>query len=142
MFLCPHQWEVSKRPGKLGCLVVSLRCLLRTHPHMYHQRSEPSHPPAPACQTCGPLVIHALCNHAENLSENLLSCTYLKDARSGVHYSCGTCVPLQLQMHINPGLLDSKDTTPLLRPLVESHCGGFSLCPLDVNFIMTLTGFN
>ena len=33
-------------------------------------------------------ILHALCNHGENLSENPSSCTYLKDSRSGVHYSC------------------------------------------------------
>ncbi len=34
------------------------------------------------------LVLHTLCNHGENLSENPSSCTYLKDPRSGVYYSC------------------------------------------------------
>ena len=57
--------------------------------------------------------------------------------KAGIHYSCGTCVPLQLQLHINPGLLDSNGTTPLLHPLVENHSVGFSWCPLGVNFIMT-----
>ena len=33
------------------------------------------------------LVLHGLRNHGENLSENPSSCTYLKDSRSGVHYS-------------------------------------------------------
>ena len=76
------------------------------------------------------LVLHALCNHGENLSENPSSCTYFKDPRSGVHYSCWRWVPLQLHMHINPGLLDCEDTTPLLRPIFRDHDGGFSLFQL------------
>ena len=79
------------------------------------------------------------CATMPKMSQNPSSCTYLKDARSGVHYSYGRCVPLQLQMHINPGLLDSDDTNPLLHPLVENHCGGFSLSPLGRKFLRTLT---
>ena len=29
---------------------------------------------------------------------------------------------LQLQLHINPSLLDSVDVFPLLRPVKRSHC--------------------
>ncbi len=38
-----------------------------------------------------------------------------------------------------PDLLDSEDTTPLLRPLFEGHDGGFSLFPLSGNVLRTLT---
>jgi hypothetical protein len=31
-----------------------------------------------------------------------------------------------LKMHINPGLLDSEATAPLLRPSLKVHRGGFS----------------
>ncbi len=32
---------------------------------------------------------------------------------------------LQLQLHINPGLLDSSAASPLLRPSKMSHCEDF-----------------
>ena len=108
MFLWPHQWEVSKSPDKLCYLCVFVPVIRYTHPN---QRSVPSRGPVVECQTYGPLVLHALCNHSENLSEiqeNPSSYTYLKDVRSGVQWSCCRCVPLEFEIHINPGLLDSE----------------------------------
>ena len=131
MFLCPHQWDTSKRPGKLGCLVFSLRCFAA---------HTPSHVSSEVC------TFTSTCTCMSNVRSSCHPCT-VQPCRKSLRKSfvvhlferctvwCSLlvlkmCVPLQLQMHINPGLLDSKGTTPLLLPLVESHCGGFSLCPL------------
>ena len=81
--------SVRLRKARTYQVASGFRCAasLRTHPHMYHQRSSPS---------CIHLQLHVKgavllssmhCNHGENLSENPWSCTCLKDPRSGVHYS-------------------------------------------------------
>ena len=60
-------------------------------------------------------------NHGENPS----SCTCLKDPRCGVHYSCWRLVTLQLQMHINPGLLASLTHNPSPPPCPPNPCAIF-----------------
>ena len=61
MLLCPHQCEASKSPSILGCLVFSLRCFAAHTPsHVSSEVCTFMYPLAPACQGCGPLVLHAL----------------------------------------------------------------------------------
>jgi hypothetical protein len=110
--------RIRKIPGKRGSLVFSLRCFRCAHTLTCIMRGLHLHVSTDSCMLkVRTLVLHALCNHGENLSENPSSCTYLKDPRPGVHYSCWRWVPLQLHMHINPGLLDCEVTTTLLRPI-------------------------
>ena len=47
-----------------------------------------------------------------------------------------------MEMHINPGLLDSEVTTPLLLPIFESHSGGFSLSHSKLSLALALSIHN
>jgi hypothetical protein len=77
VLLCPHQCKPSKSPVKLGCLAFSLCCFpVHTPSHVSSEVCTFSHPLTVACQSCRPLVLHALCNHGENVSENPSTCTY------------------------------------------------------------------
>ena len=122
-FLHPSPWDLENpRKTRLRCVFVALlrcahdlTCILTAV--LFH-----------VCTCSCMSTLRSSCSqytwdHGENHSENLSSCTYLQDPPSGVHYSPWTWVALQLQLHINPGFLESEATTPLLRP-----SGGGPLC--------------
>ena len=122
-FLHPSPWDLENpRKTRLHCVFVALlrcahdlTCILTDV--LFH-----------VCTCSCMSTLRSSCSqytwdHGENHSENLSSCTYLQDPPSGVHYSPWAWVALQLQLHINPGFLESEATTPLLRP-----SGGCPLC--------------
>jgi len=88
------------------------------------------YPPAAACQRISPVVqrispvvLHTLRNHGENLGESFVMPLFVRSTVwSSVHVL--NMKTLQLQMHINPVLLDSVAVTPLLRPVPKTHCEG------------------
>ena len=84
-----HQCEASKSPGKRGSLVFSSCCFAAHTPsHVSSEVCTFTYPLAAACQRCGPLVLHALCNHGENLSD--LDC---EDTTPLLRPLLGTIVP-------------------------------------------------
>ncbi len=132
--------SVRLRKARANEVPLCFRCAasLRAHPNIYHQRSAPSRihwqVNVKGVVSCPPWM----CNHDEILSENPSSCTDLKDPRSGVDYSCWRWVPLKVHMHINPGLLDCEDTTPLLLPIFRRPLRRLFVVPtLGGNFSRT-----
>jgi len=115
---------------KDSCL--GFRSSLRTHPHMYHQRSAPSHIHWKLHVKGGVLLSSMYC---ATMRKSLRKCFVMHlFERSAVWCSCWSWVPLQLHMHINPGLLDCDDTTPLLRPLLRTIVPGFSTFGFTFHF--------
>ncbi len=61
VFLYPHQWETSKSPDILGCLVFSWWWFtVHTPSHVSSDVYTFMYPLETVCQRCGPLVLHAL----------------------------------------------------------------------------------
>ena len=96
----PSPWGLET-PGqtRLHCVFVALcryahtlTCIVTTlHLHVW------------TCICISNVRSHVLWSYGEKQAENLSSCTYLQDPRSGVHYSSWGWVVLQMQMLINLG---------------------------------------
>ncbi len=69
----PHVCEDRKGPNNAGSFVFLVPCSATDAPsHVWSQVCPFIHPPEPVCQRIGPVVLHTLWNHGENLSESFV----------------------------------------------------------------------
>ena len=79
VIFCPHHGEDRKGPDKPGCIVFLVRCsTVYTPSHVLPEVCTFSHPPAASCQRIGPVVLQALWNHGENLSESFVTSLFVR----------------------------------------------------------------
>jgi hypothetical protein len=78
--------EDRKVPDRAGCFVFLVRCSAAHAPsHVWPQVCTFMHPPAASCQRIGPVVLHTLWNHRENLWESFVMTLFVRSTvRSSV----------------------------------------------------------